>query len=91
SPAQMTLAQSMTRFAEKRKTGEDIAREFCRSLCQGGLALHQADGPVGELFRTRCPAARTLPALDQLYKKYLPEVYAKDVDTVTQLVADRRV
>lgn len=87
----MTLAQSITRFAEKRKTGEDIAHEFCRSLCQGGVVLHQADGPVGELFRTRCPAARTLLASDQLYKKYLPEVYAKKIETVTQLVANRRV
>lgn len=39
SPAQMTLAQSVTRFAEKHKTGEDIAHEFCRSVCQGGVAL----------------------------------------------------
>lgn len=46
---------------------------------------------MGELFRTRCPAARTLPASDQLYRKYLPEVYAKDVETVTQLVVDRRI
>lgn len=50
--------QSITRIENKGRTGEDIANECCRSLCRGGEPIHQADGPVREMFHTRCHAAR---------------------------------
>ncbi|KAG0427749.1 hypothetical protein HPB47_025214 [Ixodes persulcatus] len=47
-----------------------------------GIPLHQTDGPLGSLFRDKCPAARTMPSSTQMYRKYLPEVYEHDLETI---------
>ncbi|KAG0435007.1 hypothetical protein HPB47_018737, partial [Ixodes persulcatus] len=88
SSTQPSLHSSMTRAVDKRKEGNDIAHEFCRALCQAAIPLHLTDGPLGDLFRRRCPAARTMPTSSQMYKKYLPDVYQSDVAAIRDAIRD---
>ncbi|XP_078518243.1 uncharacterized protein LOC144782856 [Lissotriton helveticus] len=86
SLCQMSLAETMTRFKRKREEEKDVAHEFVRALVQSGTSLHQADGPIGNLFRKRAPAFKTLPKTTQMYEKYLPEVFLADIEHISELL-----
>ncbi|KAH9360734.1 hypothetical protein HPB48_020213 [Haemaphysalis longicornis] len=81
----------MTRSKSRRKDADDITHKFCRALCQAGISLHQTDGPLGSLFREKCPAARTMPSSTQMYRKYLPEVCEHDLETIKEAVKNRPI
>ncbi|KAG0434608.1 hypothetical protein HPB47_018987 [Ixodes persulcatus] len=58
---------------------------------QGFRFIHQADGPLGSLFRDKCSAARTMPSRTQMYQKYVPEVYEHDLETIKEAVKNRPI
>ncbi|KAH9380823.1 hypothetical protein HPB48_021354 [Haemaphysalis longicornis] len=91
SPQQSSLEECITRDRSKREDANDIPHKFCRALCHTVIPLHQADGLLGSLFRSKCPAARTMPGSDQLYRKYLHEVSDKDLATISSLVKDQPI
>ncbi|KAH7964997.1 hypothetical protein HPB49_002762 [Dermacentor silvarum] len=91
SPQQSSLEECITRARSKREDANDILHQFCRALCHAGIPLHQADGPLGNLFRSKCPAARTMPGSDQLYRKYLHGVSDKDLETISSLTKDEPI
>ncbi|KAH7965842.1 hypothetical protein HPB49_011387 [Dermacentor silvarum] len=91
SPQQSSLEECITRARSKKEDANDIPHQFCRALCHAGITLHQADGPLGSLFRSKCQAARTMPSSDQLYRKYLHEVSDKDLATISSLLKDEPI
>ncbi|KAG0436484.1 hypothetical protein HPB47_017920 [Ixodes persulcatus] len=70
SSHQDSIEECITRSRSNRQEADDIPHQFCRPLCHAGVPLHQADGPLGSLFRSKCPAARTMPAsyMQKLHK-----------------------
>ncbi|KAG0411039.1 hypothetical protein HPB47_011849, partial [Ixodes persulcatus] len=92
SSQQSSLEKCITRARSSRQDADDIPHQFCRALCHAGIPLHQADGPLGSLFRSKRPAARTMPAaVKRLYWKYLHEVSEKDVATISSSMKDRPI
>ncbi|KAG0429939.1 hypothetical protein HPB47_023148 [Ixodes persulcatus] len=86
-----SIEECITRSRSNRQEADDIPHQFCRALCHAGVPLHQADGPLGSLFRSKCPAARTMPGSDQLYRKYLHEVNEKDIGTISRVLKERPI
>ncbi|KAG0413079.1 hypothetical protein HPB47_009771 [Ixodes persulcatus] len=80
------MEDCLTRGKSRREDADDITHKFCRALCQAGIPLHQKDGPLGSLFRDKCPAARTMPSSTQMYRKYLPEIREHDLETFKEAV-----
>ncbi|KAH9380517.1 hypothetical protein HPB48_008452 [Haemaphysalis longicornis] len=76
------MKDCLTRRKSRREDADDIKHKFCRAFCQAVVPIHQADGPLGSVFRHKCPAARTMPSNTQMYGKYLPEVYEHDLETI---------
>lgn len=91
SSHQSSMEDCLTRSKSRREDADDITHKFCRALCQAGIPLHQTDGPLGSLFRDKCPAARTMPSSTQMYRKYLPEVYEHDLETIKEAVKNRPI
>lgn len=89
SSHQGSLDECIPRARSNKQDAGDISHEFCRALCHAGIPLHQADGPLGDLFRRKCPAVRTMPSSDQLYRKYLPGVFENDLPAIRHAVKER--
>ncbi|KAG0437047.1 hypothetical protein HPB47_017621 [Ixodes persulcatus] len=85
------MEDCLTRGKSRREDADDIRHKFCRALCQVGIPFHQTDGPLGSLFRDKCPAARTMPSSTQMYRKYLPKVYEHDLETIKEAVKNRPI
>ncbi|KAJ1103866.1 hypothetical protein NDU88_001287 [Pleurodeles waltl] len=66
----------------------DIPHKAVKALCESGVPLHQTDGPIGELIRQLCPAARTMCKSSKMYEKYLPEVYGAQIANMRRDVAN---
>ncbi|KAG0432014.1 hypothetical protein HPB47_021251 [Ixodes persulcatus] len=77
------------RIAEHQSSSRHI--QLKKPRLETGIPLHQTDGPLGSLFRDKCPAARTMPSSTQMYRKYLPEVYERDLETIKEAVKNRPI
>ncbi|CAN7985025.1 unnamed protein product [Ixodes pacificus] len=86
-----SLEECITRARSSRQDADDIPHQFCRALCHAGIPLHQADGPMVPSCQLPCPAARTMPGSDQLYRKYLHEVSEKDIATISSSMKDHPI
>ncbi|KAH9363165.1 hypothetical protein HPB48_011867 [Haemaphysalis longicornis] len=85
------MEDCLTRSKSHREDADDSTQKFCQALCQTGIPLHQTDGPLGSLFQDKCPAARTMPSSTQMYRKYLPEVYEHDLETIKEAVKNHPI
>lgn len=91
SSHQSSMEDCLTRSKSHREDADDSTQKFCQALCQTGIPLHQTDGPLGSLFQDKCPAARTMPSSTQMYRKYLPEVYEHDLETIKEAVKNHPI
>ncbi|CAN7946846.1 unnamed protein product [Ixodes hexagonus] len=90
-PHQSSLGGCITRVSRKKDDADDVAHRFCRAPCKAGISLKKTDGPLGELFRNMCPAARTMPSAAMMYRKYLPDVFARDLSAVQEQCKNRPI
>ncbi|KAG0433678.1 hypothetical protein HPB47_019715 [Ixodes persulcatus] len=78
------------RIAEHQSSNRHI--QLKKPRLETGIPLHQTyDGPLDSLFCDKCPAARTMPSSTQMYRKYLPEVYEHDLETIKEAVKNRPI
>lgn len=80
--AAKTNHKALSQWGRKRQDFSLVWRALC---CAGG-PLRQVEGAVGDLFRSMCPAARTLPSSNQLYRKYLQMIFDEILENVKDFV-----
>jgi hypothetical protein len=91
SSSQPTLEEVLLTSKKQKEEAMDVSHEFVRAVCYGGLPFSVLDGPIADLVKRFCPAARTMPGVDALAGPYLERVYSLHAEQIKTKIRDQPV
>ena len=91
STKQPTLEQALVTARKRKEEVVDISHKFVRAVCYSGLPYAVLEGPVADLVKQFCPAARTMPGVDSLAGPYLDRVFSLHTEQIKVKIGDQPV
>lgn len=88
---QPTLEQTLVTARRNKEETVDVCHEFVKAVCYSGLPFAVMEGPVADLVKQFCPAARSMPGVDSLAGPYLDRVFHHHTEQIKMKIGDQPV